>query len=176
MSQAFKNIRNDVIKVVTMNIVVAVLAGKSLQDKEWQTNLLNTLIGFATYELVVTKMVNVKQFGKHQPMMDDILKVGTMLVVTRLLAGGDLSDSAWLRNTAFTLAGFTAYNMVTSKMINTGHLKGDVKQIADDWLKVGTMLIVSHLLKGGNPMDNRFLQSSLNTIVGFNAGNMVDYA
>ena len=176
MSQAFKNIRNDVIKVVTMNIVVAVLAGKSLQDKEWQTNLLNTLIGFATYELVVTRMIDLKQFGQHKATMSDILKVGTMLIVTRLLAGGDLSDASWLRNSAFTLAGFTAYNMVTSKMVSTGHLKGDAKQIADDWVKVGTMLVVSHLLKGGNPMDNRFLQSSLNTIVGFNAGDMLDYA
>lgn len=176
MSQAFKNIRNDVIKVATMNVVVAVLAGKSLQDREWQTNLLNTLIGFATYELVVARMVDVKQFGEHKATMTDILKVGTMLVVTRLLAGGDLSDSAWLRNSSFTLAGFTVYNMVTAKMISTGNLKGDAKQIADDWLKVGTMLVVSHLLKGGNPMDNRFLQSSVNTIVVFNAGNMLDYA
>ena len=63
---------------------------------------------------------------------------------------------------SFTLAGFTVYNMVTAKMISTGNLKGDAKQIADDWLKVGTMLVVSHLLKGGNPMDNRFLQSSVN--------------
>ena len=108
--------------------------------------------------------------------MADVLKVGTMLVVTRLLAGGDLSDATWLRNSAFTLAGFTAYNMVTAKMVSTGNLKGDSKQIADDWLKEGTMLIVSHLLKGGNPMDNRFLQSSVNTIVGLNAGNMLDYA
>ena len=108
--------------------------------------------------------------------MSDILKVGTMLIVTRLLAGGDLSDASWLRNSAFTLVGFTAYNMVTSKMVSTGHLKGDAKQIADDWVKVGTMLVVSHLLKGGNPMDNRFLQSSLNTIVGFNAADMLDYA
>ena len=176
MSQAFKNIRNDVIQVTTMNVVVAVLAGKSLQDKEWQTNLLNTLIGFATYELVVTRMIDLKQFGQHKATMSDILKVGTMLIVTRLLAGGDLSDASWLRNSAFTLAGFTAYNMVTSKMVSTGHLKGDAKQIADDWVKAGTMLVVSHLLKGGNPMDNRFLQSSLNTIVGFNAGDMLDYA
>lgn len=176
MSQAFKNIRNDVIQVTTMNVVVAVLAGKSLQDKEWQTNLLNTLIGFATYELVVTRMIGLKQFGQDKATMSDILKVGTMLIVTRLLAGGDLSDASWLRNSAFTLVGFTAYNMVTSKMVSTGHLKGDVKQIADDWVKVGTMLVVSHLLKGGNPMDNRFLQSSLNTIVGFNAADMLDYA
>jgi len=175
MSKAFVNVRNDVIKVSSMFIVTAVLSGKSLSDKAWQTELMNTLIGFATFELVVSRFFNPSMFGKtYTKAVADIAKVGTMLVVTRLLSGGALNDNAWMMSSAATLAGFTVYNLFVAKMIKTGHLKGDAKQIADDWVKVGTMLVVSHLLKGGNPMDAKFLQDSVNTIVGFNAGDLLD--
>ena len=175
MSKAFANVRNDVIKVSSMFIVTAVLSGKSLTDSAWQKELMNTLIGFATYDLLVARFFKPSMFGKtYTKAVADIAKVGTMLVVTRVLSGGVLSDKAWLMSSGATLAGFTVYNMFVANMIKTGHLKGDAKQIADDWIKVGTMLVVSHLLKGGSPMDPQFLQSSVNTIVGFNAGDLLD--
>ena len=174
MSKAFQNIRNDVIKVSSMFIVTAVLSGTPLTDKKWQTELINTLLGFAAYEMIVARFFNPKQFGQYEAAAADIAKVSTMLAVTRFLSGGSFSDQTWIMSSGATLAGFTVYNLIVSKMIKTGHLKGDAKQIADDWVKVGTMLIVSHLLKGGNPMDSKFLQSSVNTIVGFNAGDLLD--
>ena len=175
MSKAFANVRNDVIKVSAMFIVTAVLSGKSLTDKAWQTELMNTLIGFAAFELVIARFFDPSMFGKtYTKAVADIAKVGTMLVVTRVLSGGSLQDQAWMMSSGATLAGFTVYNLFVANMIKTGHLKGDAKQIADDWLKVGTMLVVSHVLKGGDPTDAKFLQSSVNTIVGFNAGDLLD--
>ena len=56
MSKAFVNVRNDVIKVSSMFIVTAVLSGKSLSDKAWQTELMNTLIG---YVLLMTLMFSL---------------------------------------------------------------------------------------------------------------------
>jgi len=77
---------------------------------------------------------------------------------------------------ALTLAGFAVYHLVTKKLIDTSDKKGDWKQISDDWLKVGTMLAVSHYLGGGDVTDANFVQSSANTVLGFNMGSLVDFS
>ena len=62
MNKAFKKVINDVLKVGTFFIVTQLLANKPLTDKAWQTEALNTLIGFAVYELVVARFVDPKMF------------------------------------------------------------------------------------------------------------------
>jgi len=176
MNQAFKNVRNDAIKVTTMFVVTAVLSGQSLNDAAWQNTVMNTLLGFMAYELVVVRLVDTSRFGARAPMVNNLLKVATMLTVVRFLSGGDLTDTAWLTKSGYTLAGFASYHLVTKKLVDTGNLKGDVKQIADDWLQVGTMLVVSHLLAGGDASNSGFLQKTVNQLVGFSTGDLVDYA
>ena len=174
MNQALKNIRNDVLKVGTMFVVTALLTGQSLTDPSWQNKVMNTLLGFMAYELVVVRLVNTDKFGKHKAMVNNLLKVATMLSVVRVLSGASLNDTQWLTASAFTLAGFATYDLITKKLVKTDGLSGNAKQIANDWVQVGTMLVVSHLLAGGDVSDARFLQSSVNQLVGFSAGSLVD--
>lgn len=173
MNKAFKKVTNDVLKVGTFFVVTQLLANKSLADKAWQTEALNTLIGFAVYELVVARFVDPKMFGDFAPAVNDVAKFGTMLVVVRYLSGQPF-DQRWMMSSGAMLAGFVVYNLIVKKMISTGQLKGDMKQIADDWLQWGTMLVVQHVLQGGNPMNAAFLKDGVSQIVGLNVGSTVD--
>lgn len=103
--------------------------------------------------------------------MNDWAKVGTMLVVSHLVSGGDITDPNWQRGSLFTLLGFTAYHLVTRNVIGTDGL-GQYKPIADDWSKVGTMLLVSRLLSG-QPLTESWMKSSVYTLLGFTAYQMV---
>lgn len=175
---ALNNIRNDVIKVTVMSVVSGYLSGKDLMSQEWQMNLAYTLLGFALYELVVAKHLTDKLLKEHAGMVRDLAKVATMLVTVRVLTTQNveaLMDTNWLMSSAMTLAGFAAYHLVTKNLFDNSDKKGDWKQVSDDWVKVGTMLLVSHYLSGGDVTNKSFLQSSTNTIVGFNLGSLVDY-
>lgn len=108
-----------------------------------------------------------------QPILNDWMKVGTMMVVSRILSGEGLQDPAWQRASLYTLLGFTAYHLFTNKFISTDGLDPMYKPIADDWLKVGTMLIVSRLLSGGSLYDRAWQMSSLYTLLGFTAYNLL---
>ena len=95
-----------------------------------------------------------------------------MFVVSRLLAGGDLGDQQWMMTCLYTLLGFTAYHMVTKKMIPNNSENEVMRRVVDTWFKVGTMLTVSRLLSG-QPLDEAWMMSSLFTILGFNAMDAV---
>lgn len=154
---------NDVIKVGSMSVVSQILGGKSLGDRAWQMSTVFTLVGFAVYELFVSHWVKKYEWGNNKELVQDLSKVGTMLVVSRLLNGDSVMDGSWLWNSAYVLVGFAVYNLVTSKLVSTGALAGDKKQIMDDWLKVGTMLVVSYVLGGGRVLDMNFVRNSAGT-------------
>ena len=179
MSQALKNVRNDLIKVTVMSVVSGYLSGKNLMDQDFQLNIAYTVAGFAVYDLVVAKYVAKGNFGEHKAMVENLAKVATMLVFVRLAKSQSfeaLTDEKWLTTSAITLAGFAVYHLVTKKMFNTSDRKGDWKQISDDWISFGTMMMVSHYLSGGDITDRNFLQRSTNTILGYNMGSIADYA
>tara|TARA_B100000902_G_C27289271_1_gene906240 strand:- start:1007 stop:1555 length:549 start_codon:yes stop_codon:yes gene_type:complete len=102
----------------------------------------------------------------------DWVKFSTMFVVSRLLAGGDLGDQEWMMGCLYTLLGFTAYHMVTKKLIPNNLEHEAMKRVLDTWLKVGTMLTASRLLSG-KPLNEQWMMSSLFTILGFNAMDAV---
>lgn len=176
---AMNTIKNDVIKVSVMSVVSGYLSGKDLMDQTWQMNLAYTLLGFALFELFLSQHITEKLFKRHTEMVKDLTKFATMLVTVRVMTTQDVNaimDQQWMMSTAITLAGFAAYHLITKKLIDTSDKKGDWKQISDDWVKVGTMLVVSHYLSGGDVTNPSFLQSSANTVLGFNLGSIVDYA
>ena len=102
----------------------------------------------------------------------DWVKFSTMFVVSRLLAGGDLGDQEWMMGCLYTLLGFTAYHMVTKKLVPNNLENDAMKRVLNTWLKVGTMLTVSRLLSGKS-LDEGWMMSSLFTILGFNAMDAV---
>ena len=97
----------------------------------------------------------------------DMVKVSTMLIVSRLLAGGNLSDEVWMRGSVFTLAGFASYHILTKKVVQNTMEDPVKKRVLNTWLKVGTMLTVSRLLSG-EPLNEKWMMESVYTILGFN--------
>lgn len=111
--------------------------------------------------------------------LNDWVQVGTMLLVSRFLtvqdSGAQFADRRWMEQALFTLLGFTAYHLVTRQVSPLSHPNMIVQSVIDDWLKVGTMLVVSRLLAGGSVTDQRWLQSSLYTLLGFTAFDVVTH-
>lgn len=112
-------------------------------------------------------MLNVKDIAS------DWVNVGTMLVVSRWLTGGSVTDNGWQMGSLFTLLGFTAYHLTTKNLLPTSSLEGTKKAIADDWIKVSTMMIVSRMLAGGSFTDADWIRGSLATLVGFTIYQLV---
>ena len=102
----------------------------------------------------------------------DMVKVSTMLIVSRLLIGGDLSNETWITGSVYTLIGFASYHVLTKKVVKNTMEDPVKKRVLNTWLKVGTMLTVSRLLSG-EPLNEEWMMSSLYTILGFNAMDAV---
>lgn len=97
--------------------------------------------------------------------MDDWIKVGTMLVVSQLLSGKSIADPTWQFASLATLVGFTIYQITFRQFVPTEEA-GRFQGVADDWLKVGTMLTASHLMTGGS-LNADWMKASLFTLFGF---------
>lgn len=141
---------------VGMALVVArLLTTQSLAalgDKDWYMSSLLTLLGFTAYNLVTARLVDSGKFadGRLKAALDDVLKVGTMLVVSRLLAGGSLNDAAWQKASALTLVGFVAYDLGSFRVTDVvaANCANNVKAAVEDTVKFGTMYAVSRYLSG----------------------------
>lgn len=104
--------------------------------------------------------------------LTDWTKNSTMFIVARWLSGESLADRAWQMSTLYTLLGFTTYQLGSRNIFNTESL-GQYKSAADDWLKFGTMFIVSRILSGGNLFDMAWITASIATLVGFTVYELI---
>lgn len=121
MDGAPRRIADDSIKFGTMFIVSRLLSKGSLTDASWIKASIATLIGFAVYNMVVYKYVQGKDLSvnpKLQMAIDDWAKVGTMLLVSRLISCESVLDQTWVMGSLATLVGFTSYDLVTSHAID----------------------------------------------------------
>ncbi len=96
----------------------------------------------------------------------DMVKVGTMLIVSRLLAGGSLSDEVWMKGSVATLAGFAVYHILTKKVVPNTMEDPIKKRVVFSWLYFGTMLIVSRLLSG-EPLNETWMMETVYSLLGF---------
>lgn len=153
-SQTFESIKVDWIKVGLAFVVSRLLTGESLTDKSWAMSSLLVLLGFTAYNLLTARVVDSAKLasGQTKAALDDVLKVGTMLVVSRLLAGKPLNDQLWMRESAFVLAGFVAFDLVTHRLSDTvsSHLSLDNNKstAVADTVKFSTMYAISRYLSG----------------------------
>lgn len=114
-------IANDTIKFGTMFVISRLLSGGNLWDPAWLSACMGTLIGFAVYNVVVYKYVQGKELSynpKLQMVIDDWAKVGTMLLVARLVSCESLFNSEWAMGSLAVILGFTTYDLVTSHVID----------------------------------------------------------
>lgn len=98
----------------------------------------------------------------------NLLKFATMLTVSKAIS---LRDAQFMVNTAATLVGFTAYHLITKK-IPLPIDNPDLQRVANTWMKVGTMLVVSQLYKGGK-LNESFLMDTAMTLAAFNVADIL---
>ena len=171
-----KAVRDDVLKVAIVMLVSRVLNRKALTDAAWIRTLLFTLMGVVIYEAVARRYIQTSDHfaGNVKTMTDDWLRIGTILLVTRILREKPLYDRKWIMECLFTLLGFGAYDLFVHKLAKStlAQFEGRNRTIAGDIAKVTTMLGVSHWLSGQN-LDMDWLISTLVTLGGFTTANVV---
>jgi Fe-S cluster biosynthesis and repair protein YggX len=115
----------------------------------------------------INESLKDKQIQKD--VLSDWLQFGTMFVVSQILSQKSLCDINWVKSSLHTLIGFTVYNVLTKKVIPNNMTDNVMKSVFDDWVKVGTMLVVSRLLSQQSLTDPAWIRSSLYTLLGFTA-------
>ena len=171
------DILNEWLKTGTMLLVARFLQvqqkGGNLLDKKWMETTLFTLLGFTTYHIVTKQFVSLTHPNRvMRNVINTWLKVGTMLVVSRLLSKQSLTDESWLTSSMYTLLGFTTFDVFTHKFVPK-QLKGGYKDLATDAVAFVTMFVVSRTLEGKPLDDMDWIKSSLYTIVGIGAYDLV---
>lgn len=170
-----KDIATDWVKVSTMFVVSRFLSGASLGDLQWQRSSLFTILGFTAYQLSTRHLTPTGYEGTKKLIIDDLNKVGTMLVVSHLLGGGSLTNVNWLSSVLGTLVGFIVYDVITEKYIKGNELSYNTKIAGsiDDWAKFGTMFTVSRLMGCESVFDPQWAAGSFNVLIGFTAYNII---
>jgi len=170
-----KDMVADWAKVGTMLLVSRWLTGGSLMDRSWQQSSLYTLLGFSAYQVVTRSLTPVGLTGAAKMVADDVLKVGTVMIVSRLLSGGNLSDRNWIMASLASLAGFIVYDIIVAKYVHGADVIGyaPAQTAVDDLVKVGTMLVVSRLISRQPLQDPAWMMSSLSVLAGFAAYDLV---
>ena len=159
----------DWVKFGTMFAVSRLMAGGALDDQKWMMTCLYTLLGFTAYHIVIKKMVPVNVDNDVvRRVVNTWMKVGTMLVVSRLLSGKELSQD-WMMQSVYTILGFNAYDALVQDMVPTDIVENEgLRNAINDGVVVATMSTVSRLLSGGK-FDNEWVMSALYTWAGFAA-------
>jgi hypothetical protein len=107
---------DDALKFGTRFIVAQLIYGGSLFDPTWFLSSISVIIGFTIYHLNIKKVHSKKLDGIDKKLVgaiNDLAKVGTMLIVSQLLSKS-LNHSA----SAGILFGFTVYNLVTIRIMD----------------------------------------------------------
>jgi hypothetical protein len=176
-SQLNLDILHEWLKVGTMFLVSRLLETQQnntpFADQKWIESSIFTLLGFTTYHIVTKRFVQIDNANPIiQNVINTVLKIGTMLVVSRLLSRQSITDEKWIRSSLYTLVGFSAYDAFTHKLVPS-ELEGDYRVAANDAMNFGTMFVVSRLLEGGSLSDEKWIKSSLYTIAGFVAYDLI---
>ena len=164
-AQTLSNIKGDWMKVGFAFVVAQLLTTRSLDglsNKEWGMASLLTLLGFTAYHLLTARVVDSSKVasGKNKNALDSVLKVGTMLVVSRLLSGKPLNDEAWMKSSAYVLVGFVAYDVGVSRLTDNIEASDRVEVAIHDAVKFSTMYVVSRYLEGGQFTRDWFVESA----------------
>ena len=164
----FIEIAYDTVKWSMMFVISKWMTGGSFTDKAWQMSSLYTLLGFLTYNVSTRNFIETGK-GNKKLVLDDLVKFGTMFITARFLSGGSLLNSAWLYGTFATLMGFIVYDLVTVKLAKGNQLTyiTGLQNTIDDWVKFGTMCVVSRLVSCETLLDPKWFASCIGILTGF---------
>ena len=97
----------------------------------------------------------------------DILKLLTMLLVTRILSLGSIFDKSWIISSIYLIIGISIYHLLTKKIIKNRFTNEIVRKVTKTWLKVGSMFLFAKILSGED-FDFKWISSTICIIIGFN--------
>lgn len=123
----------------------------------------------------ITNRINDPE--SYRKVLDEWKKFGSVLLLSRILSNQFLSnhslDYKWVSNTLAILCGFTLYRIFIENIVDTDSwLSGKIKNSIDQTFRVGTMLLFSRFITGGE-FNSTWLKSSLSTIIGFMGYDLV---
>lgn len=150
----------NLLKVGTMLAVSALIK----KEKVLQKDSLYVLLGFAAYHLVSKRMTPRVGDYRVDKVISTTVKVGTMMVVSTLLAGKKV-DKKLVMGVAATVAGFSVYDLLVSKFVpSIPH--PIVRSIVTDAIVVVTMSVVKDLALG-KKVNKATVLATIPTIAGF---------
>lgn len=97
----------------------------------------------------------------------DILKLSTMLLITRILSLGSILDKSWIISSIYLIIGISIYHLLTKKIIKNRFTNEIIRKVTKTWLKVGSMFLFAKLLSGDD-FDLKWITSTICIIIGFN--------
>lgn len=166
-------LRQDLLKVGSMLVVVSLLSGKSLKSRSVQMEIGYTLAGFLVYHAIVKK-IPIPAVGGYKVKMiiDIVLKVGTISLVSALLAGKSLNKGLAI-STGMSIAGFVAHAFLkdmlpVSKIVS--HPK--LKSVLNSGVAAVFTTVVPALLTGGK-MNKALGMAVAHKTAGFAAYDLV---
>ena len=170
-----KNVTLDWAKMGTLLAVSHWLAGGSITDPDWLRTSTYTLAGYSAYELLGDRLIDTSRFGEFGSTLRESIKVATMFLVGRLLEGGSLTDQAWLRGVGITILGFAIYTMFIRQRLMGQHLTShpDLAHSINDILHFGVMMVVVHVMSGGDVMSREWQMRVLYMFAGLVAYNLI---
>lgn len=147
------------------------LNGKQFLDQKWLNNVMTTIVGFAVYFMFVKDMVPMMGTSETLVnMQEDLVANMTMMgfthVVNSIQNGTSLSNFTNMKSNLNVLVGLAGFHLVTRNFMP--RVEGPSQAIVKDWVRVGTMLLISNGLSGGK-FDENWLMTSFSVLLGFTA-------
>lgn len=105
---------DDILKFGTMLVASRFLSGLPLNDNNWMKDSASILTGFVTYNFVTAHVYDTNKLSpKHKLAADDVLKFGTMFLVSRFLTGKAF-DKEWAMSSTGFIVGLLVYDYLLS--------------------------------------------------------------
>jgi hypothetical protein len=137
------NIKNDTLQFGMALILSHLFAAKSLFEKDCANSksILLSLIGFAVYQSVISKLlVTTTLNASLRVTLDDLLKFSTMLYVSKYIGDYDnLYSKEFGLTTMNLLLGFLLYNSFVGKHLTS--------KLISDKLSLNQVMAISDLVK-----------------------------
>ena len=117
-----RNLTNDMLMfgtvLVTSHLLETYMNHGQYFNKQWLKTAGIILLSFAAYDIIINPFIPYDKMKPHVAfMVHDWAKYGLFLVFFRLLQGESIVDKKWMLSVLFVLLGFSAYQVVTKKII-----------------------------------------------------------
>ena len=165
------NLKNDLIKVSVMHTIARMYQGKSLST-DFMKDVLYDLAGFTVFHLAINPLIRESHEQIENGAVKDLycttVLITTVKIISALLAGKDIQGSDFITDLTYTLIGFALFDVFTKNIVEQQNITDELtKQIVNDIVKFGGMFIIIQLLNGKSLSDDKFIQGSVGSLLGF---------